>query len=253
MKMSFYRLKRRAASVLNLLSLKLREKRWNDRLKYLYLRGDSDVLFIVFSAFNSTNIRTYNYVRALKGAKCDRLYVLDVWGYRGSYYLYENGSDMPYRETLSLIQSVLGKKKYKKVVTMGTSKGGTAAIYYGLEINAAEILAGACQYNLGNYLFSKEAFVPTLVGMVGNNAGQREKDLLNSIMPLQLRKYAGGTSIIHLIYSKNEHTYEDDLVDLLKQLKECHYTVVEKVYEFTNHDDVGIYFKQYLSDYVKVQ
>lgn len=215
--------------------------------------GKSDSLFIVFSAFSSTNIRTYNYVRALKGAKCDRLYILDVWGYRGSYYLYENGSDEPYRETLSLIHSILRKKKYKKVVTMGTSKGGTAAIYYGLEINASEILAGACQYNLGNYLFSKEAFAPILAGMVGSNAGQKEKDLLNSIMPLQLRKHAGGTSVIHLIYSKQEHTYEDDIVDLLKQLKESHYTVVKKIYDFNNHNDVGIYFKQYLSNYLKSQ
>ena len=253
--MSFHRLKRRTASVLNLLLLKLREKRWRKRLKYIYLSkgGKCDSLFIVFSAFNSTNIRTYNYVRALKGAECDRLYILDVWGYRGSYYLYENGSDEPYRETLSLIHHILGKKKYKKVVTMGTSKGGTAAIYYGLEINATEILAGACQYNLGNYLFSKEAFAPILAGMVGNNAGQREKDLLNSIMPLQLRKHAGGTSVIHLIYSKKEPTYEKHTVDLLKQLKECRYTVVEKEYEFANHDDVGIYFKQYLSDYMKSQ
>lgn len=39
MKMSFYRLKRRAASALNLLLLKLREKSWCNKLKYIYLRG----------------------------------------------------------------------------------------------------------------------------------------------------------------------------------------------------------------------
>lgn len=39
MKMSFHRLKRRTASVLNLLLLKLREKRWRKRLKYIYLSG----------------------------------------------------------------------------------------------------------------------------------------------------------------------------------------------------------------------
>ena len=244
------KIKRRMRSAFNVLAFKFRERKYHSHLKYLLFGGGNE-LFIIFSGFSSTNIRTYNYVRTLKGVKCDRLYILDVWGYKGSYYLYENGSDTPRAETLSLINAILKKKKYKRVVTMGTSKGGTAAIYYGLEINATEILAGACQYNLGNYLCVPSR-MQVFRGMLGNDAALKEKKSLNSVMPAQISKHAGSSSIIHLIYSKKEHTYEDDIVDLLDKLKECHYKVVEKEYDFTNHNDIGIYFKQYLSEYLKL-
>lgn len=44
------------------------------------------------------------------------------------------------------------KQKNNLVVTIGSSKGGTCAILYGLMTNAEYIIAGACQYRIGSYL-----------------------------------------------------------------------------------------------------
>ncbi len=240
--------KRRIKSAFNLFALKIKEKHFNKRLKYLFIDNKSDTLMIVFSAFSTTNIRTYNYVRSLKTLKFDKLYILDVWGYRGSYYLFENGESYPKVETMLLINSILSKKKYRSIYTAGTSKGGTAAIFYGLELNVSMIFAGACQYNLGTYLTLPEHSA-IFKGMMGKFAGLKEKNILDSIMPAQLLAHSGSNVVIHLIYSKNEITYEADIISLLGQLRLCEYNVVEKEYYFFNHGDVGRYFIDYMHAY----
>lgn len=61
----------------------------------------------MFSAFGSSDRRTYNYVRTLHGCKIDKLFILDPWGVKGSYNLYENGSDYPQNVTNSLIVKLI--------------------------------------------------------------------------------------------------------------------------------------------------
>ena len=226
--------------------IKLKEKSFGECLKYLYFSNTSDTLYIIFNGFQEGNVRLYNYVRALQKSKADRLYILDVWGYKGSYYLFENGSDTPCKNTLALLNHILQKGHYKHIYSIGSSKGGTAAIYFGLIINASVIIAGACQYNIGNYLTKPEHY-EIFRAMMGVNAGNEEREKLNSIMPSHLQKYKDKSSpIIHLLYSKNEHTYQDDIIDLLDKLNECGYRVLEKQYDFSEHNDIGIYFKKYL-------
>jgi hypothetical protein len=83
---------------------------------------------IIFSGFNSDDTRLYNYVKSFMPLKCDRLYINDVFGYRGSYYWYENGDNNPEILTQELIENIITKKKYSNIYTAGSSKGGTCAI-----------------------------------------------------------------------------------------------------------------------------
>ena len=76
------------------------------RLRYIYERNGSDSLIIVFSAFGET--RQYNYMKTLAESKIDKMFILDSFGYRGSYYWYENGDDEPNRLVSSLIERVRG-------------------------------------------------------------------------------------------------------------------------------------------------
>lgn len=227
-----------------LVSLKLHENRWHKRLKYLFYCKKSNTLIIIFNGFNSVgDIRNYNYVRGLQNLPFDRLYILDVWGYRGSYYLYENGHDYPRLEVENLIIHIKRKGDYSRIITLGSSKGGTCALYFGLQFHAQTIFAGACQYNLGNYL---SRFRKIFHGMMGPDASQPEIDLLNSIMPTQLEKCKNDHPEIHLVYSKNEPTYEEDIVDLLEKLHTCNFSVIEKVEQFDDHNQIGYYFLNYV-------
>lgn len=250
MKIIINKLHRKIKSQISLIKIKIKERKHQKRLKYLYLRKkESDTLIIVFSAFTG-NVRRYNYVKALKDVCADRLYILDDFGVKGSYYLFENGEIHPQNLVRSLIKRITCEKKYKKIITVGSSKGGTCAIYFGLEFNANEIYSGACQYNLGSYLH-REDHEDIFKGMMGENAGDVEARILNETMPEQIKKYSNANSLIHIVYSKQDLTYERQLVDLMNCLKQNNVSYIEKEYFFENHDEIGIYFIKYLNERLK--
>lgn len=61
----------------------------------------------MFSGFGS-NVRKYNYMKTLKDSSIDKLFILDVWGYKGSYYWFEKGNDEPKQLVSRLIESIGG-------------------------------------------------------------------------------------------------------------------------------------------------
>ncbi len=205
---------------------------------------------IIFNAFGGEKPR-YNYVRGLQDLKqVDYLYILDDFGYKGSYLLYENGDDTVRKTTEELISLYIREGGYKRVITAGSSKGGTCAIYYGLTFNANHIFSGACQYNIGSFLHRPD-HEPIFKAMMGKDSGQPQADLLNSVMPNKLEKHMNSYSgTIHLLYSKKDRTYERQLIDLIKKLKICQYSFVEIEEFFENHDDVGKPFLNYMRKFL---
>ena len=131
--------------------LSFKEKRYAGRLKYLFESHNSNTLIIVFSGM-ATRKPKYMYMRTLKDVNVDKLFILDDFGHKGSYYWFEDGSDKPLKLTEGLISAILESRKYKYVYTAGSSKGGSCAIYYGLMFNVTEVIASACQYYIGTYL-----------------------------------------------------------------------------------------------------
>lgn len=225
---------------------KFHERTYNDRLKYLFENNHSNSLIVSFSGFPGDGKPSYNYVRTLSGnKKIDKLFILDDFGCRGSYYVMEDGEYTPRELVKGLIAKIMTRGEYKNVYTMGSSKGGTAAIYYGLECNATAVYSGACQYYIGNYL-NKPQFAQIFKGMTGREQTEDVVDELNSIMPKQLERHAGCKTVIHLLYSKEENTYRKHTIGLISDLKRFNIPFVERVEEFPNHDDVGKFFSPYL-------
>ena len=68
---------------------------------------------ICFAALPPKEKPLYNFVKSFDKLPLDRLYIGDYWGYRGSYYLYENGSTHPYKQTCELIDFILSRKNGK--------------------------------------------------------------------------------------------------------------------------------------------
>lgn len=236
------------SKVLFLLKIKLKERTFMGKVKYLFFDNGAKDLLIVFSGFSGEQ-RRYNYVKGLREINIDRLYILDTFAYMGSYYLYENGNNEPEKLIKSFIDSVLGCKKYKHIYMAGSSKGGTAAIYYGVEYNADAILSGACQWNLGSYLHRPD-HEKIFLSMMGQNASDKECRELNDVMPNQIKRHNSYKGIIHLIYSKKDLTYERQIVDLIKDLKANNLRFIEKEEFFEKHDDVGYPFLAYLRNFL---
>ena len=85
-----------------------KEREFKGRLHYIYEDNHTDRLMIVFSGF-SPQKPMYNYMRTLKNVKSiNKLFILDDFGYRGSYYLKEDGHDTPQKLVIELVKKIIG-------------------------------------------------------------------------------------------------------------------------------------------------
>lgn len=221
----------------------INERTYQGRLKYVYKRNHSKTLIVSFSGFSPTPV--YNYMRTLNGVASDQLFILDDFGFKGSYYWYENGEDIPRRLTFDLISKIINGGGYDRVITIGSSKGGTCAIYYGLLLGASDIYSGACQYYVGKYL-NTEAHLPIMNAMMMGYSNQKAEYILDRMLPDVIKQSQGTSSKVHLLYSKQEHTYDEHIKFLIEDLKKYDIDYDEQIEEFDDHSVVGKFFSPWV-------
>ena len=181
-------------------------------------------------------------MKSLAGSKIDKLFILDSFGYRGSYYWYEKGSNIPKVLVSNLIERMGG---YKHLYTAGSSKGGTCAIYYGLKHDVDAVYSSACQYYVGQYLSSPE-LRRILEGMMGKDFSEGDVKTLDEELPSMLRQKAKSKTLINLFYSEKDPTYQQHIVYLKQDLEKngIKYTVTTD--DYADHGENGKYFSAHL-------
>ena len=215
------------------------EKKHKNGVKYIYRNNGSDKLLVVFSGIGGD----YNYRRSLKNSSWDQLYIKDSWAKGLSYYLYEKGSNHPEVLTSDFINDFLFTRNYSKIVSLGSSKGGSAALYYGIKHNFNEIVCGACQYKVGDYIaifHKKDGYYPLLMGNIPEEKGI---GILNDKFENLLKNHSNGSTAIKLIYSTEEHTYDDHIKPLLCKLNEYNIKHIDQIESFPSHSMIGLYMK----------
>lgn len=107
----------------------------------------SRILVIGFQACNDAGPR-YNYVKTLKSCKVNRLFIKDDLGPRhlGDYYLGENGTFSVENDVFELINNFISKLKPQSIVFIGSSKGGYAALNFGICFPSSNIIIASPQY-----------------------------------------------------------------------------------------------------------
>lgn len=219
-------------------------------LHYLYQPGKSDTLIIVFSAFAPNLYPTYNYVRTLWGKTgCHLLFIKDDFIHLrsgGSYYLGKNGDLQGISAVCELIQTIRKRTGAARVIGVGSSKGGTAALLFGVKLHFDILILGACQYFIGSYM--QEHKPECLALLTGNQtpSAQEIADLDCIVRHAVTDRRNDKKPLIHLHYSDKEHTYSEHIEPMLQDLEACGYTVVEDVGDYTRHTDVSIHFVPYL-------
>ncbi|WP_163654758.1 accessory Sec system protein Asp2 [Listeria sp. PSOL-1] len=220
-------------------------------LQYLFKKKKAhDRLIVIFSAFPRPGMpATYNYLKTTQSLNADKLFILDKFGYNqvGGYYLFHFGAKSPEDMVTSLIQKIVKRKKYKEVIFIGTSKGGYAAMYYGLKLKADAVIAGAPQYLLGNYLTDIPEKRKTLLGMTGGNH-EFSVPYLNRLIKDRILNKESQQTKFYLHYSTVEHTYDEHISFLLEDLKKNGYQVFEDKRDYEKHQEVAIYFPPYLKE-----
>ena len=144
-----------------------------------------------------------------------------------------------------------GGSKYKMVSSLGSSKGGSAALYFGLKHRFSEIYAGACQFKVGNYIgiFHKDDnYYPKLMGNIPLEEGIV---ILNNKFEKMVKSRANCATEINLLYSTQEHTYEDDIIHLLKMLNKFNISHNDQIESFPSHSMIGLYMSRFCKDHFK--
>ena len=146
----------------------------------------------------------------------------------------------------ALITHIIHEHDILQTIFCGSSKGGYAALNFGLEQSNSIIIAGAPQYYLGYYLSHRKS--PELMNIVlGTDCTPSMIEELDTRIYKKIvgfrNKYQGK---IYLHFSDQEHTYQEHIQHLLSDLNSNNFDYYEDRMSYLQHDDVAIYFPQYL-------
>lgn len=241
------------------MKLLYREKKLNFEghdIKYVLEKNkNSDDLIVVFSGIPRPGIKArYNYMRTLEKVNVNKLYILDDLGFdqRGGYYLGKNKEFYMERAVLKLINEVKKKNVINRTIYCGSSKGGWAAIYFGIRDYGSTIIAGSLQYVLGDYVTSNERIKENLMKFImGENYTNKDIDFLNSPLSKTIQNHNNNKNDIWLHYSDSEYTYDDHMVYLLEDLKKLNMEYSEDVAHYEKHGDLSLHFPPFLINTLK--
>ena len=241
----------------NILTVKWIEKSFSfgvdEVLHYLlFRRKSSDVLIVGFQAFNKKGA-FYNYIGTLRKLKVNKLFIKDDFASDGlgDYYLGHNKRFDVERAVFELINETIEQCRPKTLIFIGSSKGGYAALNFGIEYPGANIIVAAPQYYLGTYLAGKKSKAP-LTDILGNCYTEEDIRMLdNRLKEKILKKREGKPQRIFLHYSPEAEAHDGHAKGLVKDIKQTELFLAEDIQDYPEHWQLKFYFPQYLADTVK--
>ena len=219
------------------------------RVHYVLHRGSSDALVVVFSAFSAGLKPTYNYVRTLWGrTDAHLLFIRDDFvnlPSGGAYYIGRKGDSHGRQAVLSLIRRIREQTGAKRVISVGSSKGGTAALLFGCMLPMDAVIIGAPQYYIGSYMKEHKPDSLALLATSGGSVLAEDIAWLDALVPRAVGECT-APPVVHIHYSDREHTYPEHIADMLRDLKASGYEVHEDAADYEKHTDVYLYYVPYL-------
>lgn len=214
-------------------------------LKHLFIPNKkSDKLLVVFSGFgNNGEPAKYNYIRTFESLEINRLYILDDFSFdkAGAYYLGKDNDFFIEDAVQRLIHKISSENNFvkEKVITCGSSKGGTAALYFGLKYGYGEILAGAPQTKIADYLIASDR-KETLKYIIGEITEDR-KATLDKLM-FDVVKETKYNPIIKIHVGKGDHHYKNYIIPFSECLDVYGLKYELDIADYSNHGDLGKHF-----------
>lgn len=223
------------------------------KIKYLFHKGNyaPEKLIIVFSAFPPEGkLPNYQYIKCFSEMDCNKLYILDTYGPNKSeggscYYLGKDRNFTVEKVTVELIEKILLENEINKenVISVGTSKGGWASLYFTIKYGFGTAIAGAPQYYLGNFLNTSgnKKYLKYIAG------GDTKEDVeyLNSLLP-NLVKNSEELPNLYLHIGSGEFHYKDHVKHMIDDLEKREVTYNLDIPDYNSHGDVGKYFIPFL-------
>lgn len=231
------------------------EKTFNGRvdIKYLFLpsKQPSDYIFVMFSGFNGSEkdgvLSKYQYIRHTEEIDCNKLFILDIYDGLPCYYLGKNKKTDYEESVVELIDYISQQINAKKenIITCGSSKGGTAALYLAMKYSYGHTVVGGMQTKVGDYIFSMEFTRNTILPLIVGDNTETDKDFLddyyqaifNNPKPNTEYNIHGGKGDIH---------YIKYVAPFLKRLDEKGITHNSEILDYSGHSDLKVHYPAFL-------
>ncbi|MBG6218714.1 hypothetical protein IWX75_003201 [Arthrobacter sp. CAN_A6] len=219
-------------------------------LNYLFTPGKSAAgrrrLTVVFSAIQEPGDFTYNYKATVDEVDISALYILDDFGDQGAYYHSDHRSDTIFRSVQSLIKAVAEKHglALSDIVTVGSSKGGTAALIHGCALPAGMIIAGAPQTRIGSFVSGPH---PNILQFMAGGVGDGDVAHLDRLVD-DIAGKADDGSRISILVGQNDHHLPNHVQPLLESMSTNGVTrPAVTVLPNLSHSDIGSVFRFFLA------
>lgn len=216
-------------------------------------KTDSDYLIISFSGLHSTEFQggapVYNHISTLAPVDCHQLFILDSYKNQFCYYVGLGGSYEYERTVIALITTYANTYRItpENIIVTGSSKGGSAALYYSLKYRFGKAIIGAPQLYIANYL-KRRATSESMNLRFQRLLGQDEKQGISFWNQLIFNQVALTKQFPELFFhvGTGDFHYSEHLRPLLKKLDEKSVNYELDLANYTEHSDTGLYFSPFL-------
>ena len=190
-------------------------------IKYMFKPATLDVehLIVIFSGYGAKSLYTYDFAGdSLKDIPSNILWIKDEFGGAPVYYMCRHRDFSIEKKVIKFIDKIISDLSLSRsdVTILGASKGGTAALYYGIKYNFKNIISSAPQFDLGSFLSAPErklSYEEMVDSEKDDNVG-----FFNDLLYSEISKTISSEAKIYLIYSEcDELTDYTKAIDLLKK------------------------------------
>lgn len=224
-------------------------------VKYYFKKTafESEYLLVIFSGFNGQESKgataSYNYIKALLNVEVDQLYILDSNKDNIPLYYLGEGNNKYEEKVLQLVLEIAKNNNVnlKNIITLGTSKGGTAAAYFAMKYGFGHFISGGMQTKVGDYLYSCGGFVKEkiLTTISGNLNPEESVHYANDKM-MEIFNNPRSNTNYHLHGGKNEPHFNKYMKPFIENLKKNKIEFKLDIGNYAEHGEVGRYFVPYL-------
>lgn len=203
-------------------------------------------LAVVFSGFELAYKPKYNYIGRFGELATHRLHILDDMGTRGCYYLGRDREFYVARDIARLVDEHLARLGLDRgdVVCLGSSKGGTAALYHALTFGYGEVIAAAPQTYLGKYL-RETVQARDVSSIIAGGDSAEDRAFLDSFL-FETARSSPHRPRLRFFISPEDNHYEIHLQPFLEVLDAEGYEYEVVLGEYASHSAVGPPFSSYV-------
>lgn len=203
---------------------------------------NSNKLLLVFSGFSPYNTK-YEFLSLVKKYDVNIMFILDDYGINGRFYQDKSKKNNLQRNIISEIDNVRKdlKIEWADVTTLGGSKGGSAALYYGLAMKVGNILSASPPIDLSYYTTTKILHHANLVTEITPDS---DLDYLSDFI-LSVASEENIITKVYFMSITNDIYYEVIFNEKVKLLDKYNISYDNKIFLGNGHSDVPKYLLQW--------